>query len=457
MFIGKRFDTKTSILLSDEARKANLAVFGIKNTGKAYTLIPVLFNQDIKNKDRGVTIVVDTPKLAWYLYGMCKVLGRKEIEIIKPSIDEEIIDGLLFRDEWNYDDVKKIFDYENAIKKKKVVIIDMEQERYGEKATRAVSMLLLQLQAAMIMDYKEEVDYSVFIDDAATYLPYIHNLLKYGDYFGFTATLFMKSRAELGDEKIWIDDYVRNYILLQGINYDDALYFGERMGLTNNAKSSAQQLLKRPYGTIQYEILKNGSYERDIGTADLFEFEEKKKTEFAQKATYWQKRMKEKHPSNHHYQLQKEKEELSTNTKQSYTKDLEDDMNKTLQEEPKKLEVELENSISEPIEVDVDEEIELEEPVEPQLNKQLAKKPAPPKKKEPDFSALDKVIDEIDIDDEEIELEEPEIEDIPVQEEQKPKQEYDLSTTFSLKKNGYMPYKKIKNKKIANELEGFKL
>ena len=456
MFIGKRFDTKTSIALSDEARKANLAVFGIKNTGKAYTLIPVLFNQDIKNKDRGVTIVVDTPKLAWYLYGMCKVLGRKEIEIIKPSIDEEIIDGLLFRDEWNYDDVKKIFDYENAIKKKKVVIIDMEQERYGEKATRAVSMLLLQLQAAMIMDYKEEVDYSVFIDDAATYLPYIHNLLKYGDYFGFTSTLFMKSREELGDEKIWIDDYVRNFILLQGINYDDALYFGERMGLTNNAKLSAQKLLNRQYGTIQYEILKAGSYERDIGSADLFEFEEKKKTEFTQKAAYWQKRMKEKHPSNHHYQLQKEKEELSTNTKQSYTKDLEDDMNKTLQEEPKKLEVELENSISEPIEVDVDEEIELEGPVEPQLNKQLAKKPAPPKKKEPDFSALDKVIDEIDINDEEIELEEPEIEDIPVQEE-KPKQEYDLSTTFSLKKNGYMPYKKIKNKKIANELEGFKL
>lgn len=456
MFIGKRFDTKTSIALSDEARKANLAVFGIKNTGKAYTLIPVLFNQDIKNKDRGVTIVVDTPKLAWYLYGMCKVLGRKEIEIIKPSIDEEIIDGLLFRDEWNYDDVKKIFDYENAIKKKKVVIIDMEQERYGEKATRAVSMLLLQLQAAMIMDYKEEVDYSVFIDDAATYLPYIHNLLKYGDYFGFTSTLFMKSREELGDEKIWIDDYVRNFILLQGINYDDALYFGERMGLTNNAKLSAQKLLNRQYGTIQYEILKAGSYERDIGSADLFEFEEKKKTEFTQKAAYWQKRMKEKHPSNHHYQLQKEKEELSTNTKQSYTKDLEDDMNKTLQEEPKKLEVELENSISEPIEVDVDEEIELEGPVEPQLNKQLAKKPAPPKKKEPDFSALEKVIDEIDINDEEIELEEPEIEDIPVQEE-KPKQEYDLSTTFSLKKNGYMPYKKIKNKKIANELEGFKL
>ena len=456
MFIGKRFDTKTSISLSDEARKANLAVFGIKNTGKAYTLIPVLFNQDIKNKDRGVTIVVDTPKLAWYLYGMCKVLGRKDIEIIKPSIDEEIIDGLLFRDEWNYDDIKKIFDYENAIKKKKVVIIDMEQERYGEKATRAVSMLLLQLQAAMIMDYKEEVDYSVFIDDAATYLPYIHNLLKYGDYFGFTSTLFMKSREELGDEKIWVDDYVRNFILLQGINYDDALYFGERMGLTNNAKLSAQKLLNRQYGTIQYEILKAGSYERDIGSADLFEFEEKKKTEFTQKAAYWQKRMKEKHPSNHHYQLQKEKEELSTNTKQSYSKDLEDDMNKTLQEEPKKLEVELENSIPEPIEVDVDEEIELEGPVEPQLNKQLAKKPAPPKKKEPDFSALDKVIDEIDIDDEEIELEEPEIEDIPAPEE-KPKQEYDLSTTFSLKKNGYMPYKKIKNKKIANELEGFKL
>lgn len=472
MYIGKRTKTQAKVKLSDEARKANLAVFGIKNTGKAYTLIPVLFNQDIKNKDRGVMIVVDTPNLAWLLFGMCKVLKRN-VEILKPSLNPDLIDGLLFKDEWDYDEVKKIFDFETAIKDRKIIIVDMEQERYGEKAKRAVSMLLLQLQAAMIMEYKKPVDYSVFIDDAGTYLPYIHNLLKYGDYYGFTSTLFFKSRAELGDEKVYVDNYVRNFILLQGINYDDALYFGERMGLTNNTKSSAQLLMKRQYGTIQFEILKDGSYERDIDQADLLEFEDKVKNEYTQKAQYWQKRMKENHMASHHYQLQKEKEELSINKKESYSKDLEEDMSKSLAEEKVSVEKPAEEKveIKEPeIELEVelpDEPIELEEPseveevekvpVEPQLNKTLQSSSEAPKKKEQDFSILDDLdIPEID-DNIEIDLEEPEVvEEIPEQKDEK-KDEYDLSTTFSLRKNGCLPYKKIRNKKIVDELDGFKV
>lgn len=52
------------IFITEEARKANLAVYGIKNTGKAYTLIPYLLEQDLTRKNTGITIVVDSPGLS---------------------------------------------------------------------------------------------------------------------------------------------------------------------------------------------------------------------------------------------------------------------------------------------------------------------------------------------------------------------------------------------------------
>ena len=485
MYIGKDIKTANKIKLSDDARKANLAVFGIKNTGKAYTLIPVLFNQDLKNKDKGVTIVVDTPGLAWYLYGISKIIGRK-VDILKPSIDLKVMDGLLFKPEWNYDEIDKIYSYEKSVKEKKVVIIDMEQEKYGEKAVRAVSMLLLQLQSVMIMDRPKKLDYSVFIDDAGSYIPYVHNLLKYGDYYGFTSTLFFKSREELGPEKRYVDDFIRNYILLQGINFEDAKYFGERMAVTDNPKTSAQRLMDRSYGTIFYEILREGSYERLIGQADLLEFEDSVKKQYRTRAANLKKKAKEIDTGDHHYQLSKEKKALETKEEDSVSKDLEKDLEKEVKKvkpvkanNKEKIEIEIteesepeineEDLIEAPSEISDVEEIEFSEEIpeekgkEPQLNKKI--KTQSFKKKEIDMSS----IENFDLPDsieptEEIEFSEeipdealtPEgpVEDIPEVEKEP---EFDLSKKFSFGNKDFVPYKKIQNRKIEKELEDFKL
>lgn len=505
LYIGKDVKNGTKVALSDEARKANLGVFGIKNTGKAYTVIPTLISQDLNDKNRGMTIVVDTPDLAWYLCGICKEKGRK-FDLIKPSININIMNGLLFKPEWDYDDIDKIYSYEKAIKQKKVVIIDMEQERYGEQAVRAVSMLLLQLQSVMIMDRPKKINYSVFIDNAADYVPYIHNLLKYGDYYGFSSTLFFKSREELEGEKRYVDDYIRNFILLQGINYEDAKYFGERMGLTNNILLSAQKLMDRTYGSVQYEILKEGSYERLIGQAELFEFDPDVKKKFVAAGIKEKKKAKEVDTGNHHYQLSKEKESLTSKEETNVSKDLEKDMERSLEgssslekenptsannapvqkeditktvedvslDELNNIEIDETMEISEVEVPDIEtsdiEKIEYVEEVqekgkEPQLNKKI--KTQTFKKNEVDMSSIEQFdlpnsIEEIEYSDEptvdeELRTEGP-TEDIPEPEKETFPLVSDLNKTFGFGgKKKDVRYRNVTNRRIEKELEDFKL
>ena len=78
----------------------------------------------------------------------------------------------------------------------------MEAERYGEKATRAVTMLLLQLQSDMIKERKSNIKHAVYIDNAIHYISYIRKLLKYGEYYNFSTTLILKARCELKENAI---------------------------------------------------------------------------------------------------------------------------------------------------------------------------------------------------------------------------------------------------------------
>lgn len=446
MHIGTDSNNKF-IDISNESRKAGLAVFGIKNTGKAFTLIPSFFDQDLKEKNRGATIIVDTPELAWYLYGMCKVEGRK-VDILKPSINFEILNEFLFNDGWNYEECKKYYDYEKAIKEKRITIIDMEEERYGEKAVRANSMLLLQLQAAMVIDYGKKIDYSVYIDNAGNYVPYIKNLLKYGDYYGFMTTMLFKSRAEIKDNGALIDDYVRNFILLQGISFEDAKYFGERTKYKKDVSETVDYLMSRDYGQITYEILSDDTFKRVIGEGSLLEFTDEKKKEFLNKSNYWKKRFKEVGAGDHHYQLDKESKALNTKESTTYLENIEKDVLPKVKEEK----------------VEQAEVVKVKSK-EPQLNKRL-KTSTVAKKPENDYSILDEfeIPDVIEDEPIEISLEDvPEVSEVEELEDvviETPKQEeFDLTTentNFTIG-NKRRPYHKIKNRKIERSLEDFKI
>lgn len=453
MNLGK--DNKGVIYISEEARKANLAIFGIKNTGKAYTLIPYLFKQDLQNKNAGTTIVVDTPELAWYLYGMAKLLDRK-VDILKPSVNFDLLNNLLFEPEWDYNKIKKIFDYDKAIREKHIVIIDMEQEKYGERSIRAASMLLLQLQSDMVSRRKNGVKHNVYIDSASDYLPYIKNLLKYGDYHDFTTTLFFKSRQLLGEYAYLVDIYVRNLVILQGITWEDAKYFGERLALSGSPYDTALALMGRHYGEFAYEILSQDGFKRKVGYAELVQTPKEEEKRYEEKALFWSKRNKRVSAEDQHLQLETEKNKLSLPSETSYLETIEDDVKKSeapqLNKIRKTSRVEFEHrtdfsALNEEKPTGV--EVELEEPV----------------------------IEPENIDTSELDIAEPEIEDTPFEPEEEfsPDIEVDLdddlddidipepttfdnatdSTVITLSIGGrkVLPYQKIKNNRIEKALK----
>lgn len=455
MYLGK--DQKGTVFLTEDARKANLAIFGIKNTGKAYTFIPYLFEQDLCDKNTGITIVVNTPDLAWYLSALAKIKNRKDVVILKPSINPDILNDLLFKEEWNYQEINKFFNYEKAIKERKIVIIDMEEERFGEEAIRATSMLLLQLQSDMVAERKPNIKHSVYIDGASEYLPYIKNLLKYGDYHNFYTTLFFKSRNNIKDTSL-IDEYVRNYVLLQGITWEDAKYFGERFGI-NNPYDAAITLMDRVYGEFAYEIV-DKNYRRKVGFGEICSLPKELHNQVLERQEKEKKRNKPIIKEDKHLQLETEKECLKKEDTESYYERMDKDVPRIKEYEIETQEIPTaEDIVVEELEQIPDiempnfEQIEVEledEPKEPQLNKTRKSISIP--KKEKDFS----MIEDIDLSDIEIDLDEPLEERVPeiidLNENSDAQEDFILTSNGSKK----LPYQRIINKKVKKSLDVLK-
>ena len=84
--------------------------------------------------------------MAYNLYSICKQYKRK-VHLLKPSTNSEISNKFLWQTQYNYDYINEsIINYKEAIRKKEIVIIDMEVFKYKLDAIRATAMLLVQLR-----------------------------------------------------------------------------------------------------------------------------------------------------------------------------------------------------------------------------------------------------------------------------------------------------------------------
>ena len=231
---------QTKITIPENSRKGNTLILGSKLSGKSTYILPYLAKQDIQRKNAGCTFIISKKDLAYTLYAIAKMESKKKVHLIKPSCDVTIANKLLWdSNEYDYDEINSIIDFKEVIKKKEIVIIDMENSRYHQGAVRAVAKLLIQLQTDM-QDVAATIkrDHFVYIDDAQYYLPFIDSLLNYGDDYNMYTTLFMQGRNQF---KIYGEDYtslldnnIRNYILMNGINFDDAQYFAPMFGISHN-------------------------------------------------------------------------------------------------------------------------------------------------------------------------------------------------------------------------------
>ena len=174
----------------------------------------------------------ENKEMAYNLYSICKQYKRK-VHLLKPSTNSEISNKFLWQTQYNYDYINEsIINYKEAIRKKEIVIIDMEVFKYKLDAIRATAMLLLQLRLDLQdTDITQRHSHFLYVDDAYYYMAFLDDLLKYGATYNLGTTLFLESRNQLlienKDYRNVVEDHVRNIILLNKISMEDYHYYKE--------------------------------------------------------------------------------------------------------------------------------------------------------------------------------------------------------------------------------------
>lgn len=287
-----RSEKKRNVYIPEKSRYLNSLVVGTKNSGKTYEVIPLMAKQDIENKECGATFIVGKKDMALFLYSMAKKVGRKVI-ILKPSISL-VADELLWHESYNYDYVNdNVINYKEAIRKKYIVIIDMEYSKYKGRALRATAMLLLQLQ----LDMQEWADtlnrpHFVYIDDSQYYLPFIEVLLTNGEEYNVGTTLFIQSRSQLKQKDrnytSLVDNNIRSIILLNGLSMADVEYYQKQF-----YEHNINTIINRKHGQIIYETVDSTNTRRN-GVGELITIDNDLRCELYDKAIGLKKKLTKK-------------------------------------------------------------------------------------------------------------------------------------------------------------------
>lgn len=287
-----RSEKKREIYIPEKSRYLNTVVLGTKNSGKTYEVLPLMAKKDMENKECGATFIVGKKDMAFFLYAMAKKFGRKVV-MLKPSTSVEA-DGLLWHENYDYDYINdNVINYKDAIKKKHIVIIDMEYSKYRGRALRATAMLLLQLQ----LDMQEWADtlkrpHFVYIDDSQYYLPFIEVLLSNGDDYNIGTTLFIQSRSQLKQKErnftSLIDNNIRSVILMNGLTISDIEHYQKQF-----YEHNINVLINRKHGEIIYETVDNTNTRRN-GLANLILIDNELREELEDKALGLKKKLTKK-------------------------------------------------------------------------------------------------------------------------------------------------------------------
>lgn len=277
-------EKRKDLYIPESSRYLNSLVLGLKGTGKTSEVLPMFVSQDLKNKKAGATIIVTKKEMAYSIYALAKKYKRK-VKLLKPSINNEISNKLLWQTAYSYDYINEfIINYKEAIKKKEIVIIDMEILKYKSEGLRAVAMLLLQLQLDIQeTDITQKTPHYLYIDDAQYYLPFIEHLLSFSDNYNLGITLFMQSRGQLikngKDYTSIIDNNIRTTLLLNSLTVEDIRFYSERFYEHKNLSN----FYNRKLNSFIYETL-DTTNKRKCGMADFKIMSEEERKDMESKA-----------------------------------------------------------------------------------------------------------------------------------------------------------------------------
>lgn len=259
-------DKSKDLFIPEKSRFLNTLVVGTKGTGKTTSVLPMFVEQDLKRKNAGVTIISSSKEMSYNIYNLAKKYKRK-ITFIKPSINNEVTNRFLWLKDYNYDYINEnIINYKEAIKKKEVVIIDMEIMKYKSDALKAVAMLLLQLRLDIQeTDITQRCHHFLYVDDAYNYFKFLEDLLTFSDNFNLGITLFIQSRNQFvtksKDFTSLINNNVRNTLLLNNITMEDYFYYKDKF-----SEKNINEFFNREFNSMLYESIDSMGVRR-VGVA----------------------------------------------------------------------------------------------------------------------------------------------------------------------------------------------
>lgn len=193
--------------------------------------MPMIANEQLALPGEGALFVVGDSQIGWMIYAMAQKYHR-DVSFLSPTYHN----GMKELMDIGVTDLKNIqtqlFDFEKAMNERKIVIIDAEPYRHRKKSIELVGSVLMSLQSLMHTN-SHDTPFFVYLEEGDTYLPYIKDLMLYGNQFGLGTILFLQSRslmhAKSPQLSYFVEANIRTNILANGLVYDDFVYFKQRL------------------------------------------------------------------------------------------------------------------------------------------------------------------------------------------------------------------------------------
>lgn len=228
--LGTDILNKDEFLLPTEQRMQNTVVYGAIGSGKTRSMLLSMAVEQLGDTSSGATFICGRGNESWLLDRMANKMNR-DVIFLHPLSDKGTADYIELEYTTGAETQKFLIDYIDAIKKKKIVIVDFHLSKTRKKGRIALVKLLYQLQRSITHNSDNSPHY-VYIDDAEFTLPYIEELLKYGKESAVGTTLFLSS-YKLVDSKskelaYFLDANAATVITMNRLIHSDMVYFDNR-------------------------------------------------------------------------------------------------------------------------------------------------------------------------------------------------------------------------------------
>lgn len=254
--LGEEIGTSKPIELTMERRFQNTVVYGSSGSGKTRAMLLTMALEQMEDTSSGATFICTRGDTSWLLDRLAHKMNR-EVIFLHPDSDKGTHDFLETEYRTGFEMQKNLIDYAQAMREKKIVIIDFDLAKNKKTGRRSLIKLLYHLQRSVVSN-TEEHPHFVYIDDAEFALPYIHDLVSYGKDNAVGTTLLMSSYSLIEAQSrilaYFLNAHTNTTIVMNRLTYEDFAYFNRRFyGNMDN-----KQFRQRTKDEVIVETIRDG-------------------------------------------------------------------------------------------------------------------------------------------------------------------------------------------------------